>query len=257
MLKIGLQLYTLREELEQDFEGTLRKVAALGYKGVEFFHYFGRTAAEVKQLLNELGLVALGAHRPYDALLNDTEAEIAYNLEIGNSNLIVPYLSEEQRNYEEVAANLKVIGEKCKSGGAILLYHNHDFELTEKYGDSDRTAFDGLFEEVPADLLQVEMDTCWVHHAGYDPVEYINKYAGRLPIIHLKDLKKKEDGSPETVVLGEGEVNLTAILNAAAQANVEWAVVEQDFCSRSPLESVEDSLKWVKAYANQGGKVNV
>ncbi|MGE7610962.1 sugar phosphate isomerase/epimerase family protein [Paenibacillus sp. NPDC101420] len=257
MLKIGLQLYTLREELEQDFEGTLRKVAALGYKGVEFFHYFGRTAAEVKQLLNELGLVALGAHRPYDTLLNDTEAEISYNLEIGNPNLIVPYLSEEQRNYVEVAANLKVIGEKCKAGGAVLLYHNHDFELTDKYGDSDRTAFDGLFEEVPADLLQVEMDTCWVHHAGYDPVEYINKYAGRLPIIHLKDLKKKEDGSPETVVLGEGEVNLTAILNAAVQANVEWAVVEQDFCSRSPLESVEDSLKWVKAYANQGGKVNV
>lgn len=192
MLKIGLQLYTLREELEQDFEGTLRKVAALGYKGVEFFHYFGRTAAEVKQLLNELGLVALGAHRPYDALLNDTEAEISYNLEIGNPNLIVPYLSEEQRNYVEVAANLKVIGEKCKAGGAVLLYHNHDFELTDKYGDSDRTAFDGLFEEVPADLLQVEMDTCWVHHAGYDPVEYINKYAGRLPIIHLKDLKKKK-----------------------------------------------------------------
>ncbi|OMD42876.1 sugar phosphate isomerase/epimerase family protein [Paenibacillus odorifer] len=257
MLKIGLQLYTLREELEQDFEGTLRKVAALGYKGVEFFHLFGRTAAEVKQLLNELGLVALGAHRPYDALLNDTEAEISYNLEIGNPHLIVPYLSEEQRNYEEVAANLKIIGEKCKAGGAVLLYHNHDFELTDKYGDSDRTAFDGLFEEVPADLLQVEMDTCWVHHAGYDAVEYINKYAGRLPIIHLKDLKKHEDGSPETVVLGEGEVNLTAILDAAVQANVEWAVVEQDFCSRSPLESVEDSLKWVKAYANQGGKVHV
>ncbi|MEK4289209.1 MULTISPECIES: sugar phosphate isomerase/epimerase [Paenibacillus] len=255
MLKIGLQLYTLREELEQDFEGTLRKVAALGYKGVEFFHYFGRSAAEVKQLLDELGLVALGAHRPYDALLNDTEAEIAYNLEIGNHNLIVPYLSEEQRNYEEVAANLKIIGEKCKARGAVLLYHNHDFELTDRYGN--RTAFDGLFEEVPADLLQVEMDTCWVHHAGYDAVEYINKYAGRLPIIHLKDLKKHEDGSPETVVLGEGEVNLTAILDAAVQAKVEWAVVEQDYCSRSPLESVEDSLKWVKAYANQGGNVHV
>ncbi len=255
MLKIGLQLYTLREELEQDFEGTLRKVAALGYKGVEFFHYFGRTASEVKVLLDDLGLVALGAHRPYDALLNDTEQEITYNLEIGNSNLIVPFLSEEQRNYEEVAANLKIIGEKCKARGAVLLYHNHDFELTDRYGD--HTAFDGLFEEVPADLLQVEMDTCWVHYAGYDPVEYVNKYAGRLPIIHLKDLKKLEDGSPETVVLGEGEVNLVAILQAAEQANVEWAVVEQDFCSRSPLESVADSLNWVRTYANQGGKVHV
>lgn len=101
------------------------------------------------------------------------------------------------------------------------------------------------------------MDTCWVHFAGFDPVAYIQKYAGRLPIIHLKDVKKREDGSPETVVLGEGEVNLYAILEAAAEAGVEWAVVEQDFCSRSPLASVEDSYNWVKAYANQGGKVHV
>jgi len=255
MLKIGLQLYTLRDELEQDFEGTLRKVAALGYSGVEFFNYFGRSAEEVKQLLEETGLSVLGAHRPYDALLHDTEAEIAYNLAIGNTNLIVPFLTEEQRNWEAVAADLKIIGEKVKAGGAVLSYHNHDFEFTEHYGEL--TAFDGIFAEVPADLLQAELDTCWVYYAGYDPVEYIHKYAGRLPIIHLKDMKKREDGSAETVVLGEGEVDLAGILEAAAEAGVEWAVVEQDFCSRSPLESVADSLKWVKEYANQGGKVHV
>jgi sugar phosphate isomerase/epimerase len=255
MLKVGLQLYTLREELEQDFEGTIRKVAELGYSGVEFFHYFGRTAGQVKALLEETGLVALGAHRPYDVMLNDTEQEISFNLEIGNRNLIVPYLTEEQRNWEEVAANLRLIGDKCKAGGVVLSYHNHDFEFTEKA--HGRTAFDYLFEEVPAGLLQVEMDTCWVYYGGYDPVEYINKYAGRLPIIHLKDLKKLEDGSPETVVLGEGEVDLAAIIEAAAAAGVEWAVVEQDFCSRSPLASVTDSLNWIKTYANQGGNIHV
>ncbi len=255
MLKLGLQLYTLREELEQDFEGTLRKVAEIGYSGVEFYHFFDRTAAEVKQLLKDTGLVALGAHRPYDTLLKDTEQEIAFNLEIGNANLIVPYLTEEQRNWEEVAANLRIIGEKCKAGGAVLSYHNHDFEFTERF--SDRTAFDFLFETVPSELLKVEMDTCWVYYGGYDPVEYINKYAGRLPIIHLKDMKKREDGTAETVVLGEGIVDLGAILAAAEQAGTEWAVVEQDYCSRSPLESVADSLKWVKAYADQGGKVHV
>lgn len=117
MLKLGLQLYTLREELEQDFEGTLRKVAELGYSGVEFFNYFGRSAEEVKALLEETGLVALGAHRPYDAMLNDTEEEIRYNLAIGNRNLIIPYLTEEQRNWPEVAANLRIIGEKCRERG--------------------------------------------------------------------------------------------------------------------------------------------
>ncbi|CQR55472.1 sugar phosphate isomerase/epimerase family protein [Paenibacillus riograndensis] len=255
MLKIGLQLYTLREELEQDFEGTIRKVAELGYAGVEFFHYFGRTAEQVNALLQETGLTALGAHRPYDAMLNDTEQEISFNLSIGNRNLIVPYLTEEQRNWEEVAVNLRKIGEQCSARGAVLSYHNHDFEFKEQFGG--RTAFDGIFEEVPADLLQVEMDTCWVYYAGYDPVEYIHKYAGRLPIIHLKDMKKREDGSAETVVLGEGEVKLEAILEAADAAGAEWAVVEQDFCSRSPLESVADSMKWIRAYANQGGKVHV
>ncbi|MCL6603702.1 MAG: sugar phosphate isomerase/epimerase [Paenibacillus sp.] len=255
MLKIGLQLYTLREELEQDFEGTLRKVAEIGYRGVEFYHYFGRSAEEIKQLLEETGLVALGAHRPYDALLNDTEQEVLYNLAIGNKNLTVPYLSEEQRNWEQVAADLSTIGEKAKELGAVLSYHNHDFEFTER--DGELTAFDGIFDRVPAELLQVEMDTCWVYVGGYDPVEYIHKYAGRLPIIHLKDMKKREDGSAETVVLGEGEVNLAGILEAAAEVGVEWAVVEQDYCSRSPLASVEDSLKWVKEYAQQGGKVHV
>ncbi|MBW4083332.1 sugar phosphate isomerase/epimerase [Paenibacillus sp. S150] len=255
MLKIGLQLYTLREELEQDFEGTLRKVAELGYSGVEFYHFFGRTAEEVSALLQETGLVPLGAHRPYDAMLNDTEQEISFNLAIGNRNLIVPYLTEEQRNWEEAVKGLRIIGEKCNAQGAVLSYHNHDFEFTEQFGG--RTVFDGIFEEVPAELLQVEMDTCWVYYGGYDPVEYIRKYAGRLPIIHLKDMRKREDGSAETVVLGEGEVNLAAILEAADAAGAEWAVVEQDYCSRSPLESVADSLKWIKAYANQGGKVHV
>ncbi|WNS45643.1 sugar phosphate isomerase/epimerase [Paenibacillus sp. MMS20-IR301] len=255
MLKVGLQLYTLREELEQDFEGTLRKVAELGYSGVEFFHFFGRTAEQVKALLAETGLVALGAHRPYDVMLNDTEQEISFNLEIGNKNLIVPYLTEEQRNWEEAAANLRLIGEKCKAGGAVLAYHNHDFEFTEKV--DGRPAFDYIFEAAPAEQLQVELDTCWVHFAGYDPVEYINKYAGRLPIIHLKDVKKHVDGSPETVVLGEGEVNLPAIIEAAAAAGVEWAVVEQDFCSRDPLASVTDSLNWIKTYEAQGGNIHV
>ncbi|WP_151734675.1 sugar phosphate isomerase/epimerase family protein ['Paenibacillus yunnanensis' Narsing Rao et al. 2020] len=255
MLKIGLQLYTLREELEQDFEGTLRKVADLGYAGVEFYHFFGRSPEDVAALLKETGLVALGAHRPYDALLNDAEQEIRYNLEIGNSRLIVPYLTEEQRNWEQVAADFRTIGEACKSQGAQLLYHNHEFEFTEKNGEL--TVFDSIFASVPGDLLEVELDTCWAYYGGYDPVEYIRTYAGRLPVIHLKDMKKRGDGSAETVVLGEGEVPLHAILEAADAAGVEWAVVEQDFCSRPALESVEDSMKWIKTYAAQGGKVHV
>lgn len=255
MMNVGLQLYTLRNELEQDFEGTLRKVAEIGYKGVEFYHFFGRSAEEISRLLEETGLVALGAHRPYDTLLQNAESEIEFNLAIGNQNIVVPYLSEEQRNWEQVTENLAKIGAKVKAGGAVLLYHNHEFELTERVGE--QTAFDTIFAEVPAGLLQVEMDTCWVYYGGYDPVEYIQRYSGRLPIIHLKDMKKLEDGSAETVVLGEGEVDLEGILKAADAAGAEWAVVEQDYCSRSPLESVADSMKWIQQYANKGGSIHV
>ncbi|BCG59048.1 sugar phosphate isomerase/epimerase family protein [Paenibacillus sp. URB8-2] len=256
MLKIGLQLYTLREELERDFEGTLRKVAALGYSGVEFFHYFGRSADEVKSLLEETGLTAVGAHRPYDVLLENADAEIDYILKIGSPYLIVPYLSEEQRSdWSKVAANLRTLGEKCKEKGAVLFYHNHDFELRESSGGL--TAFDYLYSEVPSELLQVEMDTCWVQYGGYDPVQYIGKYAGRLPLIHLKDMKLREDGSAETVVLGEGEVDLPAILEAAEQAGAEWALVEQDYCSRPPIESVAASMEWLNTNYKQGGNIYV
>ncbi|AKG34599.1 sugar phosphate isomerase/epimerase family protein [Paenibacillus durus] len=256
MVKIGLQLYTLREELERDFEGTLRKVAELGYSGVEFFNYFGRSAEEVMALLEETGLTAIGAHRPYDVLLENADAEIDYILKIGSPYLIVPYLTEEQRSdWSSVAANLRILGEKCREKGAVLLYHNHDFELREKSGGL--TAFDYLYREVPADLLQVEMDTCWVYYGGYDPVQYIGSYAGRLPLIHLKDMKRLVDGSAETVVLGEGEVDLAAILKAAEQAGVKWAIVEQDYCSRPPLDSVADSIKWLETNYKQGGNIHV
>lgn len=134
MLKIGLQLYTLREELERDFEGTLRKVAALGYSGVEFFHYFGRSADEVKSLLEETGLTAVGAHRPYDVLLENADAEIDYILKIGSPYLIVPYLSEEQRSDWNRLRPICGLSEKCKEKGAVLFYHNHDFELRESSG---------------------------------------------------------------------------------------------------------------------------
>jgi sugar phosphate isomerase/epimerase len=255
MLNLGLQLYTVREQTEQDFEGTLKKVAELGYKGVEFHDFFGRSSAEVKKLLDENGLVAIGTHTQYASMLEDLDSIITYNKEIGNKYIIVPYLSEEQRKWDEVFANLKVLGEKCKEQDMVLLYHNHDFEFTESY--NGKTVFDAMYEEVPATLLEVEMDTCWVHFAGFDAVEYIHKYAGRLPLVHWKDVKRQADGSALTVEFGHGEVNLAAIAEAADQIGAEWIVVEQDTCQNPPLESITTSMAWVKNYAKNGGPINV
>lgn len=258
-MKIGLQLYTLRDELSKDFIGTLREVAKLGYKGVEFAGYGGLGADELKSLLDELGLEAAGSHVSYDRLLTALDEEIAYNKAIGNRYLNVPWLDPKHRQNDEtwnnLFAELAKIGRRVQEAGLALGYHNHDFELLERA--NGQIALDAMFEAVDASLLKVELDTCWVHHAGYSPVEYIRKYSGRLPIVHFKDMRKKADGKADTVELGQGEVDLAAIAEASAAAGVEWLVVEQDFCQNPPLKSVENSMNWIVQYANQGGSVRV
>lgn len=254
MLKLGLQLYTVRDLLEQDFKGTLAKVAELGYQGVEFHHFYGHSAEEVKAMLDELRLEVLGTHVQYDSLVNDLDEVIAYHKAIGNPNIVVPYLSEEQRSdWNEIFTNLKEIAHKLKQQDMVLLYHNHDFELTEKIGE--KTVLGTLYDTLPE--IVAELDTCWIHFAGYNPEEYIAAYKDRLPIIHWKDVVRKEDGSPLTVELGKGEVDVAAVGDAAAKSGVEWIVVEQDTCTNPPLESIETSLQWIKQYVKNGGKVHV
>lgn len=255
MVKVGLQLYTVRDNLEKDFEGTIAKVAALGYQGVEFAGFYGRTASQINELLKKHNLEVVGSHTQYTELLQDAQSLIDYNKEIGNRYIIVPFLSEEHRsNWPEVFTNLRKLGELCNQNDVVLLYHNHEFEFTEKLGE--HTVFDAMYTEVPASLLQVELDSCWVQYGGYDPIEYIQKYAGRLPIVHWKDFKRTDKGA-QTVELGEGEVPVAAIADATEKAGAEWLVVEQDSCLQPPLQSIEQSMNWVKSYGAKGGKVSV
>lgn len=256
MAKIGLQLYTVREQLEQDFEGTLRKIAAMGYQGVEFADFYGRTPKQVLDILQETGLSVIGAHRPYARLRDALDEEIAYNKAIGNRYVVFPFLEEVDRNrWDEVIADLKVIGKQCSEHELVLCYHNHEFELQILYGE--QPVLDAIYEQVDAARLQVELDTCWVSYAGFDPLEYISKYSGRLPLVHLKDMIIKEDGTAETVELGKGEVAVKAIADAAIANDVEWLIVEQDYCSGDPMQSIAVSMEWVKEYAKNGGKINV
>lgn len=256
MTQVGLQLYTVRDHLEKDFEGTLRKVAELGYKGVEFAGYYGRTVEQVQEILQETGLTAIGAHTPYNRLKEALEEELAFNKTIGSRYIIVPYLAEEDRNrWPEIIEDLKTFGERCKAEGLVLCYHNHDFELTLQH--DGKPVLDAIYEQVPESLLQVELDTCWVAFAGANPLEYIATYQGRLPLVHWKDLIKKADGSPETVELGKGEIAITAIGDAAVAAGAEWLIVEQDYCAGDSLDSIKTSMEWVRAYANKVQRYDV
>lgn len=245
---IALQLYTLRDETADDFPGTLRKVAELGYQGVEFAGYGGLSPDELKALLAELGLQAVGSHVGLERLKRHLDEEIAMNLAIGSKYVVCPWLSEEDRREPDLASTIKLFTEaaaKLAQHGIQFGYHNHAFELEEKIGGN--WLFDEIFAQTPAEQVKVEMDVCWVKVAGQDPVAYIAKYAGRIPLIHLKDIRREADGSVLTVELGQGIVDLPAVIEASGQAGVEWMIVEQDNCQNPPLQSVANSMDWLKA----------
>lgn len=263
---IALQLYSVRDNMEADLEGTLRQVKALGYDGVEFAGLFGRTGAEMKKLCADNGLVPISAHVPFTDMMEDPSLLEVY-AEIGCKYVVIPYLTEEYRpgneRFGEVIEGARMLGEKAKSLGMKLGYHNHDFEFVKLDGEY---ALDILYREVPADLLSTELDTCWVNVGGENPAGYIRKYNGRVEIVHLKDFvgaksenmyaligiddgeKKAPEGAFEFRPVGSGKQDFPAILAAAEEVGADWVVVEQDNPSmgKTPMECAEMSIGYLK-----------
>jgi len=245
---IGLQLYTLRSELGKDFEGTIRKVAELGYEGVEFAGYGGMQAEDLKALLDEVGLKAIGSHTGFQVLDENLDGEIKYLQTIGAKYAAFPWLPPEGRGEEQWPGYLKKLegyGKRFLEAGIEFSYHNHEFEFEVMLGDL--TVFEALYTYIPAQYLKVEMDIGWVQYSGLDPIALIQKYAGRLPLLHLKDFRKGEPGSGiDTVELGRGDLPLVPIIQAASDSEVEWLIVEQDTCANPPLEAVAESMDWIR-----------
>ncbi len=264
---VALQLYSVRDVMRTDFEGTLKKVKALGYDGVEFAGLFNKTAGEVKKMCDEIGLVPISAHVPFVDMINDPSILETYK-EIGCEFVVIPYLTEEYRpgaeKFQEVIDGAKMLGEKANALGMKLCYHNHDFEFVKLDGEY---ALDILYKEVPAELLQPELDTCWVNIGGENPSDYIRKYSGRIEIVHLKDFvgsrsnnmyaligidedkKKDTDGKFEFRPVGSGVQDFESILAASKQVGARWVVVEQDNPSmgKSSLECAEISINYLNS----------
>ncbi|OBR64379.1 sugar phosphate isomerase [Paenibacillus oryzae] len=246
---IGLQLFTLRDALAEDFEGTLRKVAAMGYEGVEFAGYGDFEAEKLRDLLQELNLKAIGSHVSLENLENNLDNEIAYLKTIGGKYVICPWLPADARDAEAWLGhleNFKRYGKHVTEAGLQFAYHNHEFEFEVEI--DGQMVFDAMYDRINSTDLKVEMDIGWVQYSGLDPLAYIGKYAGRLPLLHLKDFRNGHKGEPiDTVELGRGDLPLMAIIEAASKAGTEWLIVEQDRCANPPLESVAESMEWVKA----------
>ncbi|MCG8500758.1 MAG: sugar phosphate isomerase/epimerase [Firmicutes bacterium] len=241
-IPVALQLYTLREETEKDFIGTLEKVAAIGYQGVEFAGYGGLSASELKACLDRLGLKAAGSHVSMDQLTSNLDEVIAFNKAIGNAYIICPWAEfETKEDYINTAKKFNEIGQRCNENGLIFCYHNHDHEFDVVDGNY---GLDILYGESAENLVKAEIDTYWVQYAGVDPVGYIKQYRGRCPLIHLKDMEAGE--KKDYAEIGNGVMDIKAIVDAAKENGAKWLVVEQDECKRQPLESVTISFENLK-----------
>jgi len=253
-LPIGLILYTVRDDCAKDLDGTLSKVAQIGYKEVEVgAPFFGRGASEIRRILNGNGLTCPSAHWAVAKTPSEWQKQVEYTGEIGLKYMIstIP-LSKPATldDYKRGAELLNRQGEQCRKAGIQLTYHNHHFEFKTFDGV---VAYDELLRRTDAKLVKMELDCFWVTFAGRDPVEYFKKYPGRFALLHIKDLKPghtpsphKVEGQPFTEV-GRGVIDWRRIFAAATKGGLKHYFVEQDKCDRPPLESVKISYDYLKA----------
>lgn len=254
--QIALQLYTLREFTQTD-EGlgeTFRRVAEIGYTAIQVSGIGPVPAERVKQLADAWGLTICATHTPWRRIENELE-KVAEEHRLWNCNYVglgsIPaeYRSRGADGYKAFAAKAGPIAAKLKETyGLQFVYHNHDFEF-ESFGG--KTGMDILFEETDPAAFGFELDLYWVQAGGGDPAAWVRKAAGRMQVVHFKDMAIAE-GKPVFAEVGEGNMNYDAIIEACDETGVEWRVVEQDVCRRDPFESVAISLRNLKGKCEGG-----
>lgn len=236
---IALQLYTVRDETAKDFTQTVRRVAEIGYKGVEFAGYGNLSSKELAALLAETGLHAVGSHVGIEALTADFDREINYSLDIGCPFVIVPWIGEDWRTsegFKRLADKLNEFGRRAHERGITIGYHNHDFELHSTDGS---TLLDNLIAATDPTYVKFELDTYWVAFAGVDPVAFIKKHQGRFRSLHLKDM------TPERTFteVGDGTLDITGFIEAGQAGGAKYFIVENDQPRIPSLESARRSFE--------------
>lgn len=259
--KIGIQTYTLREAMGEDFVGTLQMIKDVGYDYVELNgrDFSDRSPAELKQILDDIGLPSPITHADYDSLANRPEelADVADVL--GCHHIILPWITDEQRSLEQYKAHAEMLnraGEVLQASNIQVGYHNHQFEFFDLGGGA--TGMDILLSETDPNLVAFELDLFWAALTGADIVGLFEKYPGRFKMCHIKDLAG--DASPYRTSLdfvaivqsvmanvGEGDLPFEEYFAANATSGMEYFIVEHDNPPRPFRQSVETSLNAVRA----------
>ncbi|MSR10618.1 MAG: sugar phosphate isomerase/epimerase [Gammaproteobacteria bacterium] len=221
---VGLQLYSLRNEMSRDFAGTLARVAELGFKEMEFAGYMRNSPGQVRSMLDANGLTSPAAHIQLQAIRDNLAGEIEAAQTLGQKYIVVPSLPGNERtlaDYHRHAETLNRAGETCKAAGLKMGYHNHDFEFAIVEG---QRPYDILMEETDPELVAMELDLFWIVTAGVDPVEYINKYPGRFAMLHVKD----RDAQGRMVDVGRGTIKFAELFSRVDTGGFEHYFIEHD-----------------------------
>ena len=269
-LPIGIQLYSVRDAMEKDFAGTIKALAKMGYSAVEFAGIFGKSAEDIKAICDEAGVNPISAHVGLNIILPDIEGVVKTYHDIGCKYMVIPWAEGKVlpggAEYAQFLENIKKIAAELRKYGMKLGYHNHDFEFVKIDG---KNKLDILYADTdPADL-QTQIDTCWANVGGENPSEYVLKYTGRAPLVHIMDFVGsksanmyglidggKAEGVAETPAVpfelrpvGSGVQDVASILEAAEKAGAEAVIVEQDNPSmgKTPMECAEMSINYIKS----------
>ncbi len=243
---IGVQLYTVRDLMKNDVPGTLAKVAAAGYKEVEFAGYPELYwPKDLRALLDSNGLSAPSSHIPYDVVLHRMQQAVEAAHILGQKFIICPWIDEAQRaapdGYKRAAEDFNKAGEISRAGGIQFGYHNHFWEFLPDKSLGGKLPYDFLLESTDTANVKMELDLCWITVAGKDPLAYFKKYPGRFVLVHVKDLSKLPQivpGNKSQTTIDEAAANFTPVgggliqwkvlLPAAQEAGVQHFFVEND-----------------------------
>ena len=246
---IGIQLYTIRKKLKEDFLGAMSKISEIGFNSIETAGYsngtfYGYKPKDFKSYTSSLGLKAISSHT--NVQLSDLDQIIDDTLEAGMEYLVKPSISSAVRkttdDYKRLAEEFNRIGEKCNKAGLRFSYHNHAFEFEQI---DNQLPYDILLNNTEKKLVAMQLDTYWMVYGGYSPIEYINKYPGRFELFHIKDMANTK--KRETTEIGNGRIDFRKIFNASQTSGMKYFFLEQEGFKMNEFESLEISMSYIKS----------